>query len=92
MFINKIIGAIFCQVKTNRQLNQANPSITSGNQKWNGAVPILINNAEFIVLRNIDSIEGAMESVLNIVEIIENKKIIEAIAWARKYFIDASDE
>lgn len=41
-----IIGAIFCQERRIKQLNQESPSITSGNQKWKGAVPILVKRAE----------------------------------------------
>jgi len=45
--INKIIGAIFCHVNIKVQLIQFKPSITSGNQKWKGAAPILIKRLEF---------------------------------------------
>lgn len=52
MFIIRIIiGAIFCQVSKMNELNQFRPSITSGNQKWNGAAPILIISAEFINIK-----------------------------------------
>lgn len=49
----RIIGAIFCHVNKIEQLNQFNPSITSGNQKWKGAAPNFINNAEFNIILNI---------------------------------------
>jgi len=36
----RIIGAIFCQVIKIKLLIQFNPSITLGNQKWKGAIPL----------------------------------------------------
>ena len=39
-------GAIFCQVIKSILLIQFNPSITTGNQKWKGAMPIFIINEE----------------------------------------------
>jgi len=53
LYINRIIGVIFCHVRISRQFSQFSPSITSGNQKWKGAIPIFVNKAEFIV--SIDS-------------------------------------
>lgn len=88
----KIIGLIFCHVNNNKQLIQFNPSITSGNQKWNGAAPSLVNSAEFNINKNIEFILGAINSVLINIKIIENIKIREAIVWERKYFKDDSDE
>jgi len=44
--MTKTIGVIFCHVNKIKQLIQFNPSITSGNQKWNGAIPIFVSNAE----------------------------------------------
>lgn len=46
-YIIRIIGAIFCQVSIIVLLSHVNPIIISGNQKWNGAAPILINKAVF---------------------------------------------
>ena len=85
------MGVIFCHVNKIKQFNQFNPSITSGNQKWNGAIPILVNKAEFkiniIVLSIFFIIKNLLES-----KISENKRIREAKAWVRKYFRDLSDE
>ena len=55
--IKRTIGAIFCQVNINVALNHLNPSRTSGNQKWNGAIPIFISSLEFIIIIVIDSCE-----------------------------------
>jgi len=49
LYINSTMGASFCHVKIKRQFSQDSPSITSGNQKWNGAIPILVTRAEFII-------------------------------------------
>jgi hypothetical protein len=54
LYISRIIGAIFCQVRISKQFIQSIPSITSGNQKWNGAIPIFVRSAEFILSKNVD--------------------------------------
>lgn len=43
---SKIMGAIFCHVIKIMLLIQFRPSITIGNQKWNGAIPIFIINED----------------------------------------------
>lgn len=48
--IQIIIGPIFCQVNNIKHLIHSSPLITSGNQKWNGAIPNFINNAENVIL------------------------------------------
>jgi hypothetical protein len=45
--INK--GEIFCHVNKRRALIQFRPSKTSGNQKWNGAIPTFIAKASVIM-------------------------------------------
>lgn len=54
LYINRTMGAIFCHVKINKQFIQSSPSITSGNQKWNGAIPIFVKSLEFIIIRRVD--------------------------------------
>lgn len=78
VYIKRIIGAIFCQVSIIRQLNQFNPSITSGNQAWKGAAPILVNSAEFIIIKKTEC-SGKISVKFKFI-IIENNKIIEAKA------------
>lgn len=91
LYITKIIGAIFCQVNKINLLNQFNPSIISGNQKWNGAAPIFVNNAEFmIMISDWSKFEKICE--FNEIKIILIKINIEAKAWVKKYFIAASVE
>lgn len=87
----RIIGAIFCHVNKIEQLNQFNPSITSGNQKWKGAAPNFINNAEFNMILNIGLIWLKINSLFISIKIIEINKIIEAIVCVIKYFIEDSD-
>lgn len=45
-YLINVIGAIFCHVSIIKELVHDNPWIISGNQKWNGAAPILINRAD----------------------------------------------
>lgn len=92
LFKIKIIGAIFCQVKRIKQLFQFKPSITSGNQKWNGAAPILVSSEEFITINIIWSIRGEINSLIKSRLVILNSRIREASAWVKKYLIDASVE
>lgn len=80
LYMIKIIGAIFCHVNIKNLLNQFNPSIISGNQKWNGAAPIFVKNEEFIIiLRNSLEFWGINSNSILII-MIENNKIIEAKA------------
>lgn len=86
-YIKTIIGAIFCQVNITKEFIQDRPSITSGNQKWNGAAPILVNIAESII-----SDKPILISVfLVIIIMIPIMNAVEARAWVMKYFIAASD-
>lgn len=63
--------------------------MTSGNQAWKGAAPILVNRAEFIIIINKEFWE--INSFKFKVIIIENKKITEAKACVIKYFKEDSD-
>lgn len=93
LYINRIIGAIFCHVKISKQFNQSKPSITSGNQKWNGAIPIFVSNEEFILNKNIDWYLMFLNKFLFIIiEMIERRITVEAIDWTIKYLIDDSVE
>jgi hypothetical protein len=85
------MGVIFCHVNKIKQLNQFSPSITSGNQKWNGAIPIFVNKAEFkiniIVFSIFFIIKNLLESRISV-----NRRIKEAKACVKKYFKDLSEE
>lgn len=87
--INK--GANFCQVINIKATFHLNPSITLGNQKWNGAAPLFINIELQINIKTY-SFEFVFK-VRGISKIkILNKKIEEAKAWVKKYFREASEE
>jgi hypothetical protein len=50
LYLKIIKGIIFCRVKIIKQILHFCPSITSGNQKWNGADPNFINREELIII------------------------------------------
>lgn len=90
LYINKIIGAIFCHVNIIKIFIQDNPSIISGNQKWNGAAPILIRNEVFII-NIIKFFNSSVNKFFKFRERrIEIRRIEEAIDCVIKYFIVAS--
>lgn len=91
LYITKIIGAIFCHVNRIKLLNQFNPSITSGNQKWKGAAPIFVNNAELMIIIKYWFKLKKNDEFMDIIIII-NKINIEAKVWVKKYLIEASLE
>lgn len=88
LYINKIIGAIFCHDNKINELIQFNPSITSGNQKWKGAAPIFVKSAELKI--NIIILLFNENGRFIDIEINLNNKIVEARACTIKYLIDAS--
>jgi hypothetical protein len=67
-------GAIFCQVKMRNPWNHSVEFITWGNQKWKGAIPILIIKDIKINLLNLwniiewDKIISPMEAEIKIIE------------------------
>lgn len=89
--MSSTIGAIFCHVNKIKQFIHLNPSITSGNQKWNGAAPIFVSNAELrIIIENCENSRLLIEFDLVIIIMIENRRIVDAIACVMKYFNDDS--
>lgn len=88
-----IKGAIFCHVINNKIDFQFKPSVTLGNQKWKGALPIFIAIAEAI---NIMKNSFKLLVNFNLLNIknnkTENKKTEEVRAWVKKYFKEASEE
>lgn len=83
------MGVIFCQDIKIKQFNQDIPSIIFGNQKWKGADPIFIIIEELIKIERKKLISKFFIKIS--FKIIENKKLMEAMAWVRKYFKDASE-
>lgn len=73
-------------------LIQFKPSITIGNQKWKGAIPVFNIKAEAKIILILAMLKFIFHSIKNENKIIENNKILEAKAWVRKYFKEASEE
>lgn len=82
-YIKITIGASFCQVIRIKLVFQFNPSITSGNQKWNGAAPIFVNRTDSIKIVLVHS------PTISIVK-MEIISTVEAKACVIKYLIDDS--
>lgn len=92
LFINSIIGAIFCQVNKMIEFIHLRPSITSGNQKWNGAAPSFVSKAVFNIKLNVKFIRGLINSfVINII-ITAIRSTSDAIACVMKYLSEDSEE
>lgn len=86
------IGAIFCHVSMIRPDLSEIPWVTSGTHKWNGASPIfiesaIVNMSDEIWLYELDRVHWPKSMKLIIAPII---KIIDAVAWIRKYLHAAS--
>jgi hypothetical protein len=85
----KTMGVIFCHVNKIKQLDQFKPSITSGNQKWNGGIPIFVSNIKLkINLIVLFILYIIIEFFVKKISVIN--KIIEARACVKKYFRDLS--
>lgn len=90
---DKIIrGAIFCHVIKIKLLIHDKPSITLGSQKWNGATPLFIIKIEARHIFKIIFFFVNKFNSENIKIMIINKSVLEAIAWVKKYFNEASEE
>lgn len=86
--IDKIVrGEIFCQVKRRRELIQFIPSRTSGNQKWNGAIPSFVQSANVIKTFGERIKYTPLKRKKNMELKITRE---EAIAWIKKYLMAAS--
>jgi len=78
-------GEIFCQVIINKHENQFNPSIIEGNHKWKGIKLSFINKGKI-------KIKFLLIKKKKFLLIKKIKSKIEAKAWIKKYFIEASIE
>lgn len=86
------MGANFCHVSRIRPDDRGMPCVTSGTQKWNGAIPSFIVRA---IVMNIDA--TGLNSFIT-VHWPENIKLIitaiissiEAVDWVKKYLVAAS--
>lgn len=67
--------------------------MTIGNQKWKGAIPVFIIKEEARIILIFElKFNIIFHSIKKENKIIENSKTLEAIAWVRKYFSEASEE
>lgn len=82
------MGVIFCHVIKIKLFNQLNPSTILGNQKWKGVDPIFIKIEELIIIDKKKIISKFFNKI--IFNKIENRKLIDAIDWVKKYFNEAS--
>lgn len=72
---------------------QFSPSITLGNQKWKGGTPLFIIKADARIIFMIFFLFSIRKShSIKENKIILNNKILDAKAWVKKYFKDASEE
>lgn len=86
------MGANFCHVSRIRPDDRGMPCVTSGTQKWNGAIPSFIVRA---IVMNIDA--TGLNSFIT-VHWPENIRLIitaiissiEAVDWVKKYLVAAS--
>lgn len=83
----RIKGAIFCHVKIKIHWNQFKNILTWGNQKWNGASPAFISRA---AVKTISRFSKFSDSSLKNFKFTPKINKIEAMAWDKKYLIEAS--
>lgn len=86
------MGASFCHVSRIRPDDKGMPCVTSGTQKWNGAIPNFIVRAivmsiDATGLNNFITVHWPENIRLIIMAIISS---IEAVDWVKKYLVDAS--
>lgn len=73
------MGPIFCQIIKIREIFHFKFSITIGNQKWNGAAPILIKIGKIINVIIIWLLNFSIKFI-----IIKKNRVAEASAWNKK--------
>ena len=86
------MGASFCHVSKIRPEDRGIPCVTSGTQKWNGAIPSFMARAivisiEAAGLNSFITVHWPENIKFMIIAIINN---IEAVDWVIKYLVDAS--
>lgn len=86
------MGASFCHVSRIRPEDRGMPCVTSGTQKWNGAIPSFMARAIVMIieatgLNSFITVHWPENIRLIIMAIISS---IEAVDWVRKYLVDAS--
>lgn len=84
-YLSSTNGASFCQDVNSRAPDQDSDVITEGYQKWRGAAPNLISMAMINSSGHKVFIDDVDQS-----DILDKSISAEPMAWARKYFTDAS--
>lgn len=87
-------GASFCHVRRISPVIRGIPWVTSGTQKWKGAIPSFIINAMVISTDDVELVNSIIDQwpVCRKFIIAAIIKIIDAVACMRKYFVAASVE
>lgn len=86
------MGANFCHVSRIRPDDRGIPCVTSGTQKWNGAIPsfmvrAIVMSMDAIGLNSFITVHWPENIRLIITAIISS---IEAVDWVKKYLVAAS--
>lgn len=86
------MGANFCHVSRIRPDDRGMPCVTSGTQKWNGAIPsfmvrAIVMNIDATGLNSFITVHWPENIRLIITAIISS---IEAVDWVKKYLVAAS--
>lgn len=88
-FVRRInMGISFCQVDKVKHKTQVRDAITLGNQKWNGAIPNLINILIKIIKEDKDKMTEVFPDINKELDAINRRE--EPNAWIKKYLIAAS--
>lgn len=68
------------------------PWVTSGSQKWRGAIPIFITRAISIIVDRVWLWGGLIVHCpeVRLLRKMAIRRIIDAVAWIRKYLVEAS--
>lgn len=85
-------GANFCQVSRIMPDVSETPCVTSGTQKWKGAIPNFIIMADVIIMDVVELDIFITDHCPEYIRLIIMASIssIEAVAWVKKYFVAAS--
>lgn len=86
------IGASFCHVRRSIPVISEMPCVTSGTQKWKGAIPSFIVSA-MVVVREISWLWGSVMfhcPECTALSTMVNISSMEAVVCTRKYFVAAS--
>lgn len=89
---SSVIGGNFITVDSSNPVVRGDPCRTSGNQKWNGTSPSLIEMAEVRIRHDTGCVSWAMSHcpVCQALVMLENRTRAEAADWVRKYLVAAS--